>query len=74
MAAFIIVMALLATALGQHGTQAPDRGESGRLTFMNHTCEPVCMRDKARHNPMQLEVITLIPGPGRGGVPYAFFR
>ncbi|HQI82465.1 MAG TPA: hypothetical protein PLR71_13025 [Deltaproteobacteria bacterium] len=74
MAVFIIIMALLATVLGQHGTQVPGCGESGRWTCMNHHREPVSMSNQARHNPMQLEVITLMPGPGTGGVPCTFFR
>ncbi len=74
MAAFIIIMALLATVLGQHGTQVPGHGETGRRTCMHRLREPVCMKERARHNPMQLEVITLMPGHGWNGVPYAFVR
>jgi hypothetical protein len=74
MAAFIITMALLATVLGQPGAKVPGCCESDGRACMHGLREPFCMHDQARRNPMQLEVITLMPGPGTDGVPYAFIR
>ncbi len=74
MAAFIIIMALLATVLGQHGAQVPSCRESYRSVCMDHLRDSFCLKDQGLHNPIQLEVITFAPDPGAGGVPYAFVR